>query len=192
MSDTVQQGETPAEQDAKQTDNPNSPDVAAEEAFDKERAMNTILKLREIESKYKKLTREMERVQEEERKKKEAEMTDVEKFKARAAELEAELNRERYGRMRLEVASKYNLPDTLANRLQGETMEELEADAEQLAKLIPVKKETPKLNATDLADGKRGETDAEKRNRIYRKGGNPFDIESVRQKGGGVIINNKQ
>jgi hypothetical protein len=71
-------------------------------------------------------------------------------------------------------------------------MEELEADAEQLAKLIPTKKETPKLSANDIADGKRGETDAEKRNRIYRKGGNPFDAEAAMKKGGGVIINTKQ
>lgn len=192
MSETVQQGETPAEQEAKQPDKTNTPEVAAEEEFDKERAMETIKKLREIEKQYKKEKQELERLKADEQKRKEAEMTEAEKVKARADELEAELKRERVKGMRLQVVSKYNLPDTLANRLQGETMEELEADAEQLAKLIPAKKETPKLNATDLADGKRGETDTEKRNRIYRKGGSLFDAETARQKGGGVIINSKQ
>jgi hypothetical protein len=97
----VLQGETPAEQEAKQTDSAKTSESAEEEVFDKERAMNTIMKLRETESKFKKLTREMERVQEEERKRKEAEMTDVERYKAEAARLEAELNKERYGRMKL-------------------------------------------------------------------------------------------
>jgi predicted methyltransferase len=192
MSETVQQGETPAEQDAKQPDKTNTPEVAAEEEFDKDRAMETIKKLREIEKQYKKEKQELERLKADEQKRKEAEMTEAEKAKARADELEAELKRERADRMRLQVAGKFNLPEALANRLQGETMEELEADAEQLAKLIPTKKETPKINATDLADGKRGETDAEKRNRIYRKGGNLFDATEATKKGGGVIVNFKQ
>lgn len=191
MSETVQQGEMPAEQEAKHTDG-NTSEVAAEEGFDKDRAMETIKKLREIEKQYKKEKQELDRLKADEQKRKEAEMTEAEKAKARADELEAELKKERAKGLRLQVAVKYSLPEALANRLQGETAEELEADAEQLAKLIPAKKDAPKLNANDIADGKRGETDAEKRARIYRKGGNLFDATEAAKKGGGVIINSKQ
>src|SRR5690606_9835470 len=109
MSDeTVQQGETPAEQEAKRPDKTNTPEVAAEEEFDKARAMETIKKLREIEKQYKKEKQELERLKADEQKRKESEMTEAEKAKVRVDELEAELNRERAKGMRLQVASKYN------------------------------------------------------------------------------------
>lgn len=173
-----------------QVEQSNSP-AEPEEEFDKERAMNTILKLREIESKYKKVTRDMERIQEEERKRKEAEMTDVEKYKAKAEELENALKLERTEKMRLKVSSKYQLPEKLAARLQGETEEEMEADAAELAKLLPKQKQAPQLQSNDVADGKKGETDAQKRARIYNKGANLFDVDAIRERGGGVFFNQK-
>lgn len=173
-----------------QVEQSNSP-AEPEEEFDKERAMNTILKLREIESKYKKVTRDMERIQDEERKRKEAEMTDVEKYKAKAEELENALKLERTEKMRLKVSSKYQLPEKLAARLQGETEEEMEADAAELAKLLPKQKQAPQLQSNDVADGKKGETDAQKRARIYNKGANLFDVDAIRERGGGVFFNQK-
>lgn len=131
-----------------------------EEPFDKERAMSTILKLRETESKFKKMTRDMERLQEQERQRKEAEMTDVEKYKAKAEELERALVTAKTESMRLKVASKYQLPEKLAQRLQGETEEEMDADGAELAKLLPKQKQAPQLQSNDVADGKKGETDA--------------------------------
>lgn len=173
-----------------QVEQSNSP-AEPEEEFDKERAMATILKLRETESKFKKMTREMERIQEEERKRKEAEMTDVEKYKAKAEELENALKLERTEKMRLKVSSKYQLPEKLAARLQGETEEEMEADAAELAKLLPKQKQAPQLQSNDVADGKKGETDAQKRARIYNKGANLFDVDAIRERGGGVFFNQK-
>lgn len=173
-----------------QVEQSNSP-AEPEEEFDKERAMNTILKLREIESKYKKVTRDMERIQDEERKRKESEMTDVEKYKAKAEELENALKAERTEKMRLKVSSKYQLPEKLAARLQGETEEEIEADAAELAKLLPKQKQAPQLQSNDVADGKKGETDAQKRARIYNKGANLFDVDAIRERGGGVFFNQK-
>ncbi len=160
-----------------------------EEEFDKERAMNTILKLRETESKFKKMSRDMERLQEQERQRKEAEMTDVEKYKAKAEELERALVTAKTESMRLKVASKYQLPEKLAQRLQGETEEEMDADGAELAKLLPIKKQAPQLQSNDVADGKKGETDAQKRERIYNKGGDLFNVEAIRERGGGVFFN---
>jgi PAB1-binding protein PBP1 len=195
MTDELQKGETPANAQAAEAKDvkPNLPETPAEveDEFDKERAMNTILKLREVESKYKKMTRDMERIQEEERKRKEAEMTDVEKFKQRAAELEAELNKQRTETMRMKIASKYQLPDAIAARLQGDTEEEMDADAKSLAELLPKQKKTPDLPANDIGDGKKGETDAQKRARIYSKGDDLFNPETIREKGGGVFFNQK-
>jgi hypothetical protein len=51
----------------------------------------------------------------------------VTEIKARNAELEQQLSRER-------VARKYHLPDDLAARLRGATAQELEADAKSLQK----------------------------------------------------------
>ncbi|MFJ9408573.1 hypothetical protein [Streptomyces sp. NPDC101393] len=49
------------------------------------------------------------------------------------AALEAEKDKLSAQLMRVRVAAKYNLPDTLASRLTGATEEELESDAQTLA-----------------------------------------------------------
>lgn len=48
--------------------------------------------------------------------------------------LEEDLKTERFGSVRSRVAAKHKLPEDLAERLRGETEEELEADAKRLAK----------------------------------------------------------
>lgn len=50
----------------------------------------------------------------------------------RLAALEGDLTKERAEKQRLQVASAKQLPDDLADRLRGETREELEADADRL------------------------------------------------------------
>ena len=167
------------------------PTTADEDEFSRERAMNTILNLRKAEKEWKRKEKELEQLQSKEQERKQAELTDIERMKARADELEAELKEERQGRLRLQVAAEYNLPEALANRLQGESLEELKADAEQLAKLLPKpKKENPALNPTDIGDGQKGETDAQKRARIYNKGVSLFDVDGIKKNGGGVFFNN--
>jgi hypothetical protein len=167
------------------------PTTADEDEFSRERAMNTILNLRKAEKEWTRKEKELEQLQSKEQERKQAELTDIERMKARADELEAELKEERQGRLRLQVAAEYNLPEALANRLQGESLEELKADAEQLAKLLPKpKKENPALNPTDIGDGQKGETDAQKRARIYNKGVSLFDVDGIKKNGGGVFFNN--
>lgn len=62
-----------------------------------------------------------------------AEMTEAERLKK---DLEA-AQAERLGLLRESVAVKHGLPEALANRLQGATREEMEADAAELAKVLP-------------------------------------------------------
>lgn len=185
-------GKTPAEAQSATEQVENTTPTAEGEAFDKVRAMETITKLREIEKQYKKEQKEFERLKADEAKRKEAEMSEAEKLKARADQLEAELKSERSARLKLKVAAKYQLPDALAARLQGDTEEELEADAKGLAELLPKQsepKKAPQLKANDISDGVKGETDAQKRARIYGAGGNLYDLEAIKAKGGGSIVN---
>ena len=181
---------TTPEAEPKDTGKVEIPETAVEEEFDRERAMATILKLRETEKQYKKDKQELERIKAEEEKRKQAEMSEIEREKARADKLEAELKATRLENARNRVAAKYDLGQ-LAGRLQGETEEEIEADAKQLSELLPKPKKAPALNPTDIGDGKKGETDAQKRARIYNKGGDLFDVEGIKKNGGGVFFKDK-
>ena len=80
--------------------------------------------------------------------------------KVKAAEL-LELKRQ--------AAEKHRIPSGLIDRLQGETADELEADAEKIAALIPEKSKTPpNLQPTNPSGNSAisGESDAEKRRRL--------------------------
>lgn len=195
MADITQQGETPeTPAEPKEEGKLESKPTAEGEEFDKDRAMETIKKLRDIEKQYKQEKKELERLKADEAKRKEAEMSEIEKAQKRANDLEAELKRERSEKMRLKVAAKYQLPEAFANRLQGETEEELDADAKALAELLPKpqpEKKTPLLKANDIADGKVSKTDAQRRAEIYSRGESPFDLDSIKQNGGGVFFTEK-
>ena len=70
-------------------------------------------------------------------------------FEKAQADLEAERTRARaleLAGMRRDVAAKFQLPDGLAKRLQGETLEDLEKDAQDLLASIP-KPAAPNINA---------------------------------------------
>lgn len=66
-------------------------------------------------------------------------LTEVEQLNKRLSEMEAELKQAK----RSDIARKYNLPDELAKRLRGETLEEIEADAVVLAATIKPTSTTP-------------------------------------------------
>lgn len=70
----------------------------------------------------------------------------AEQLQAKVAELtqtiadkDAELKGKEIAALRAEIAAKHRLPKELADRLQGETADEIEADAKALAKTITVK-----------------------------------------------------
>lgn len=64
----------------------------------------------------------------------------------RIAETEARLKAAEIASIKREVAGKLNMPQALANRLQGETLEEIEADAKELMAALP-KPAAPNINS---------------------------------------------
>lgn len=76
-------------------------------------------------------------LEEKEKQAEEASLSELEKAKKRAAELEAQLNAVQVESWRQAAAAKAKLPTELVNRIQGSTAEEMEADAAELAKLLP-------------------------------------------------------
>jgi len=195
MSETSEQGKTPADvqsAEAQEQQNANrqtAADGLEGETFDKARAMETIHKLREIEKQYNKERKELERLKADEAKRQDAELSELQKAQKRAADLEGELQRERVEKLRVKVAAKHQLPEFLADRLKGETEEELEADAAQLAANLPKQQEKKSnLKANDVAGGEQKETDQQRRARLYNFGNNPFSAEAASKNGGGVFF----
>jgi chromosome segregation ATPase len=84
------------------------------------------------------------------------ERADVAERKARAAELSV---------MRRDAAVKVKLPPEFADRIKGETPEEMEADAAIMLAAMP-KPVAPKLEPTNPGQPQTGETDAERRKRL--------------------------
>ena len=122
-----------------------------------------------------------------ETKRKEAEMTESEKATKRAQELEAKLKAYELAELQRAAAEKAGLPAQLAKRLQGSTAEELEADAKALAETLP--KPTKTATPTNPgANGQQGETDAQRKARVFGTDFDPYDPETAKRKGGGFFI----
>jgi len=110
--------------------------------------------------------KKLSKFEEEELKRQEAAMSDLEKAQKKAADLEAENKRLKVDSLKQSVAAKIGLPESLALRLQGETKEEIEADAKEILETLP-KKSAPQIDATNPNGGtQRTETDAERRKRL--------------------------
>lgn len=83
-------------------------------------------------------------------------LSDTEKLAAELEQFKAEAAQERLGRLRLEVATAKGLTAAQAARLQGDTTEELEADADALLALFPqTTPDAPKGPRGDPAQGAR-------------------------------------
>ena len=104
-------------------------------------------------------------------------MTEAEKATKRAQELEAKLKAYERAEAQRAAAEKVGIPAALASRLQGETPEELEADAKRLLELLPKpQKPAPGVNPTNpgnannefgMPGGKSGLTEAQLRQWKY-------------------------
>ena len=131
-----------------------------------------------------------ETVEAERKAKAEAEMTELQKAQARAAELEAELTKTKRASMQSEIAAKVGLPAKLASRLQGNTPEEMEADAKDILETLPKQpKPTPGIAASNPgANGQANETDAQKLARLRAGAVDPFSLDGARRFGGGVTF----
>ena len=149
------------------TETVEAPEVKGDE-FDKARAMALIEKLRAENKEAAKAKKRLEEFEQAEAKRKEAEMSEAEKAAARANELEARLKAYERGDAQRKAAEKAGLPALLASRLQGETLEELEADAKALLETLPKPtKPTPGITPTNPSNASTQETDAQKKARLF-------------------------
>lgn len=186
-------GETPEAQPqaAVQPDTQTPPTQPAEtEKFDPERAMRTIANLREIEKQAKKERAELEQLRAEKQQRAEAEMTEAQKLQKQAAEAQAQVARLQADIWRRDVASETGIPSILVERIQGATKEEMLADAKKLAEALPKQpttKTAPHLDPTNPANGQVTETEAQMRERLFGKPASVFDMNAIRQAGGGVV-----
>jgi hypothetical protein len=181
------EGETPEEQQPEAT----TPETG-ESAEARVARMEAALKKANHEAaKYRKQAEAFEQA---ETKRKEAELSEMEKLQKRLAETEAEANRLRLEGLQRQAAEKAGLPASLAARLQGATLEELEADAAALAETLPKPQPTtpPTVPATNPGAAQQGETDAQRRARLYGSQVNPFDPTVAKESGGGVFFRTKE
>jgi hypothetical protein len=112
-----------------------------------------------------------EQVAADEAKRKEAEMTELQKAQKRADEAEARAQQLERTSLQREAAANTGLPAKLADRLKGETLEEMEADAKAILEDLPKPPAAPKpgpgiLPANPGANGSTGETREARRARL--------------------------
>jgi Skp family chaperone for outer membrane proteins len=166
---------------------PPAEPAAGEEPFDQARAMKLIEKFRGEEKEWKKQQKELETLRAEKQKQAEAEMTEAQRLQKQADEVKAENARLQAEILRRDVIAETGLPSSLADRLKGATKEELLADAKQLLAILPPQKPSaPAIGATNPANGQTTETEAQKRERLFGRQGNPFDMDTIIAQGGGV------
>jgi len=123
-------------------------------------------KEREVNKTNKGALDKLSKFEEAEKQRKEAEMTETEKLKVRAETAEAQTAKLLLEKQRGEVALKVGLPPILADRIKGETPEEMEEDAKQMLTVIPKQK----LNVSTTNPGQNAlgtqETNAERAKRL--------------------------
>jgi hypothetical protein len=150
-----------------------------EEEFDKERAMKTINNLRAYEKKATKLEKELEAYRQKEEDRKKAEMSEIDRLKLEAQEAKSKLAELTLKEQKREIAHKLNLPEALADRIKGENLEEMEADAKGLFDALP-KPGASKSLVTN--PGAQAVEPSSVQPRI-----DPFDAGFVRNHGGGLV-----
>ena len=134
-----------------------------EEAFDKDRAMLTIHKLREAEKEAKRQLKELAELKAEKQKRVDAELSETDRLKKQADDLAAQNQKLLSDILRRDVVAETGLPAVFADRLKGATKEEMLADAAEIMKAIPQAKPTPKVSATNPANAENKMTDDERR-----------------------------
>lgn len=112
--------------------------------------------------------RKLAKFEQEEAKRKEAEMSELERANKHAQELEAQVKGLQFKTLQHEIAGRIGLPPVYADRIRGETPEEMEADAKVLMDALPKQKAAPNTGTTSPGtNASTGETEAEKRKRLF-------------------------
>lgn len=124
-------------------------DETKSEKFDEARAMDLIRKQREELKQAKKTAAELERYRKMEEERKQAEMSETDRLKAELDQMKGELKAKTVRTMQIEVAAKLGIPAALSDRLHGETLEEMEEDAQAILAVLPKQKAAPNSGATN-------------------------------------------
>lgn len=180
--------------EAQEVEAPAAPEAAAPEGetlkgepFDAARAMATIEKLRAEIKELKPRAKLADELSEAEKQRKEAEMSELQKLETKLAEATAKLKKAEIAELKRSVAAEVGLPAAFAERLQGETREELLDDAKTLLEALPKAPKPPALSPTSPGAGaSAAETLEQKRARVY---GSDLDVMSpgyATKHGGGV------
>jgi hypothetical protein len=182
MADTEMVKETETEQVEEVAENEEIVEQPEqEEEFDKERAMATIKNLRKFEKDAKKLEQKLAHYEQQEEERKKAELSEIDRLKLEKQEAEQKLAELTRKEQRREIAGKHKLPEALADRIKGETPEEMEADAKTLFDSLP-KNITTKTGVTNPGGNSKEPSYAEPKI-------DPFDAGFVRSHGGGAVEN---
>jgi len=182
------------------TGDKSTPDPAADKdappdwVKDPAKAYAEIQKLRDENAGHRKTSNEtkdrLDKIEAERKKKEETDLATEKKFEdlAKKAQTErdqalADLQTEKLNSLRTRVGMEFKLPVSLISRLKGSTEDELKADAAALVKDLGLDKpaETPPSPKDKPAGGRQvttvapggppaGETDAERRARLYKQG----------------------
>ncbi len=134
--------ETKVETQAETTPAPKTETVNGE-TFDAARAMKTIEALRAEIKELKPKAKQADELIAAEQKRKEAEMTEMQKLQAQLEKANTELKAAHASDLRRQAAGEVGLPLVFADRLKGETLEELTADAKQILEALPKVPKTP-------------------------------------------------
>lgn len=132
------------------------------EEFDEARAKELIDKLRGIEKQAKKDKTALDKLQKAEADRLKAEMSETDRLKTELAERDETIKSLTIKSQQREIATSVGLPAIFANRIKGETLEEMEADAKVLLEAIPKGKAQPNSGATNPGESAAvGETEAQ-------------------------------
>lgn len=138
----------------------------------------------------------LEELEAAEAKRKEAEMTEAQKQEAKLKELETQkqelenkVKQQERRELQRVVAHEVGLPEGFAERLKGETKEEMTEDAKALLELMPkqeaVKQPAAKQPVLNPDNAMKGETTAQKKARIFGQRVNTWDSDFAKQHSGG-------
>jgi len=112
---------------------------------------------------------------------KQAEMTESEKAAAKLKEYETKLAQMERAALVRKIADEAGLPSALADRLQGNTEDELKVDAAKLLELVPkTDPKKPNLQVSNPGNAERTESAAEKRERLMGSQANIWSGGGVR------------
>jgi hypothetical protein len=134
--------------------------------FDAKRAKDLLTKLEAEAKDGKKAAKRLAELEAKEKERADAELSELDKAKQQIAELNARVTENTRRELQNKVADKIGLPSAFASRIQGADEASMEADATALLAAMPVKV-APKLDPTNPGQPQTGETDAERRKKLF-------------------------